>query len=96
MKYTFLAILLFLSLTNAVDAVRAEPTVSELEQARAHFIGREQALKKARESLQERINRIREALDAQERKLHSVDLRLDETRKSIIEMDQKILQNRPR
>ncbi|MBX9570527.1 MAG: hypothetical protein K2X77_16650 [Candidatus Obscuribacterales bacterium] len=96
MKLSFYLFLLLLSLANAVHAAFAEPTVPELEQARMHFIGREQALKKSREGLTERITRMRAALDAQERRLHAIDLRLDETKKSIIETEQKILQNKPK
>ena len=81
---------------SVVDEVSAQPSQADLEQARNHFIAREQTLKKARETLQEKINRMRESLDAQERRLHSVDLRLDETRKSIIDIEQKIVQGKPR
>ncbi|MBX9692772.1 MAG: hypothetical protein K2Z81_10335, partial [Cyanobacteria bacterium] len=77
-------------------AVYSQQSVSELEQTRIDLVTKEQNLTKAREVIQQKIDRMRASLNAQERRLESVSLRLDEVKKSIIDIDQKLVQTRPR
>ncbi len=89
-------IIVLILLTINCSSVYSHPTLSELEQARLDLVTKEQTLSKAREGVQQRIDRLKTSLHTHERRLESISLRLDEIKKAIIDVDQKILQARPR
>ncbi len=67
-------------------------SVNELLQTRTALMGREQALMKARETTQQRVDRLKTALGSQEKRLDFIDGNLDAVRCEIVKTEQELKQ----